>query len=152
MTEIRAWHNNPDLKAEVVARLHAHRAADEIVQSIYQYNDPAAASGYRGCVIGCTLPFLDDIALDLNAAQWWQRIEEEYGIDREIASAIDHTFEAQESFEAAAAFAVAVIEAIPVGADLGPVVDKWRYAWHRADAGAWLIEHLAAAPVPEAAP
>lgn len=158
-TPIRAWRNNPDLKAEVVARMRAHRAADEIVRGVYQLPDSDTASGYRGCALGCTLPLLDDETrnqYDLypSGPLWWARIETEYGIPAPVAELIDDTFESQDEFEEAAAFAVDVIEAIPVGADLDRIADDFHVAQMRdaEDYGArWLIEHLAAAPVPEAA-
>lgn len=167
-----AWHNRPELKAEAVARLKAHRRADTIVQGIYQQIDPESATGYRGCAIGCTLPKLavDDGLFDEYAGNghWWARIETEYGIPYEVARAIDNIFEGQPSFHAAADFAVKVIEAIPVGADLTDVVGKtaddgYYYYYYccsccdtrrrhsAGDAAELLIADLAAAPVPATA-
>lgn len=56
-----AWHNNPDLKQEVMARLRDHRAADDLVKGVYQAYAPDTAAGYRGCAA-------DDDA----AARTWQ--------------------------------------------------------------------------------
>jgi hypothetical protein len=153
MTATLAWHNRPELKAEVVARMHAHRAADSIVQGIYQQIDPDVATGYSGCAIGCTLPPLPYTPEGYDPDNgWWQQVEEAYGIPWAVARLIDNTFEDQHEFEDAARFAVEVIEAIPVGADLSAIDDQWladqmpeEYAESRAD---WLVDHLAVAPVP----
>lgn len=156
MTTTLAWHNRPDLKAEVVARMRAHRAADAIIQGHYQFEDPDAPDGYQGCAIGCTLPKIEGGLVD----HWWDRVHETYGIHRGIAALIDDIFE-DLHYTDASNFAVAVIEAIPVGADLDGVIDKardrqddpddevFRTAQHARD---WLLRELAAAPTPEAAP
>jgi hypothetical protein len=153
-----AWHGRPDLKAEVGARLRAHRVADEIVQGHYQ-RESNTPNGYVGCALGCTLPLYSaSTRREYNCATgfqhgWWKRIEDEYGIPARVAKLIDNTFEAQPTFEAAADFAVAVIDAVPVGADLDAIFDLWlddemEYA-HPGPAAAWLLEHLAAAPIRE---
>jgi hypothetical protein len=157
-----AWHGSADLKAEVVARMKAHRDADSIVQGIYQGGEDGLPLGYEGCVLGCTLPHLTQDELDrlydesrIGGSGWWGRIQTEYGIPLIVAQLIDYTFEAQDNPDHAA-FAVEVIEAIPVGADLSGIHDQWVEAQMndveprtKAD---WLIQHLAAAPTPEAAP
>jgi hypothetical protein len=154
-----AWYSNPDLKAEVMERLRAHRAEDSIVQGLYQQTDPEAATGYRGCCIGCTLPklsveeryHLDRESEDTGRGGWWVRIERQYGIDYWVANLIDRVFESQQD-QAAGAFAVAVVNAIPVGADLTAVFDAWRDAQmddaEPAAAARWLIDALNNAPAP----
>jgi hypothetical protein len=132
-----AWHGSHELKARVMARLREHWEQDEFIRGLYQEIDPIAAAGYRGCAIGCTLPLqsksqetLDDIS------SWHRRVEELYGISAEVAWVIDNTFESLESTEEAADFAVAVVEAIPVGA-LMP---------EDGDLHSWLMENWAPAP------
>jgi hypothetical protein len=153
----RAWHSNPALKAEVMERLRAHRAADSFIQGFYQLADPKHVTGYRGCALGCTLPKLsrkDFAALESrdDGRPWWERIEREYGIPAEVAGLIDYIFEEQDSFVEAADFAVAVIEAVPVGAELDRIEDAWIDAqMYDAELGAaarWLIDALSNAPVP----
>ena len=113
-----AWHNDPDLKADVLDRMRQHRADDEIVQGFYQRIDPTAASGYRGCLIGCTLPPLPDAAKPVEG--WHVRVEDEYGIPQTVGYLLDRTFEGL-PYGQHAEFAVAAIDAIPVGADLSLV-------------------------------
>jgi hypothetical protein len=149
----RAWHTSTDLKAEVMERLRAHRAADSFIQGFYQLPDPQHATGYRGCALGCTLPKLspkDFAALEDcdDGRPWWERIEREYGIPAEVARLVDYTFEEQDSFNSAADFAVAVIEAIPVGADLDFIEDAWMFDAEPAAAARWLIDALTNAPAP----
>lgn len=124
------WHGDPALKAEVLARMIAHREADEIIQGTYRIHDPEAASGYKGCLVGCTLPAeLEDTTgcCDIRPREGWhRRVESLYGIPEDVAWLLDDTFEEQDTFDDAAEFAVASIEAIPVGADLRDLARRYR--------------------------
>lgn len=132
MTEaepLRAWHGSANLKAEVLARVHAHRRADEIMQGTFQVLDPEAASGYRGCLIGCTLPvqpkredYRYEVRRPING--WHAEVQRLYGIDQQVGAALDVTFESLDPGHCAD-FAVDSIEAIPVGAALTTVVSRW---------------------------
>lgn len=130
---IVAWHGDPALKAEVVERMRLHREHDEIVQGLYQLINPKYASGYKGCLIGCTLPpepipAHEHVALyhanggvepSSPAAGWHGRVEQLYGIPKTVGHLLDKIFEnlpvdgGQHAW-----FAVASLEAVPVGADL----------------------------------
>jgi hypothetical protein len=129
---ILAWHNNPNLKTEATARLRAHRAEDSIVKGLYQLLDPDLASGYRGCAIGCTLPPqapFDPGGTDKPGPPeggWHGEVERLYGIPRPIARLIDGLFEnLPTDGDQHAEFAVAVIDAVPVGADLSLVISRF---------------------------
>lgn len=150
MSELRAWFGDPDLKSSVAAKMRKHRALDEIIRGSYQepksINDQV--TGFKGCALGCILPqmytYVDDPAWDGFPRDRWLRsedaetyqesgwsglVEKYYGIDRRVAGCIDNTFEEQTSFETAARFAVAVIEAIPVGADLSLIDVMFETLW-----------------------
>jgi hypothetical protein len=135
---MRAWHNSPELKAEVLARMLQHRVEDSIVQGQWQEFAPELASQYRGCLIGCTLPknkvlvvepgcgvencncaAVKTIAMYDNPIK---EVETQYGILLSIGRLVERVFEAL-PVEKAAWFAVAFIEAVPVGVDLEPVSD-----------------------------
>lgn len=134
---LRAWFGDPDLKASVVEKLKQHRRLDEIVQGNYQSpREDQHGGGFTGCAIGCTLPQMYTSKITREGNREWINPEDElmwkasgfhgliqkyYGIDWRVAGVIDHLFESQPSFQEAADFAVAVIEAIPVGADLSQV-------------------------------
>jgi hypothetical protein len=123
MTKPIAWHGDPDLKAEVVARIAAHRVEDSIIQGLYQEIDHNLASGYRGCLIGCTLPA--QAKGREPSVGWHTRVEELYGIPRAIGYLLDRIFENLPTDDGQhAVFAVASIEAVPVGADLSLVSSK----------------------------
>ncbi len=130
-----AWFGDPDLKASVIAKLKQHRAMDEIIQGYYQLHPSgqdgeyqhdlstrehlkATAGAYKGCAVGCTLPPISQEKLDADDFDWHQELQLQYGIPAWIAERIDEAFEHTEGFEAAANFAVEVIEAIPIGANL----------------------------------
>jgi hypothetical protein len=160
--QILAWHGDPDLKARVVAKLKQHRALDEFIQGDYQVAyGPNGAATYKGCAIGCTLPYIsrEERRRRTGRAEdfdWHKEVEKEYGIPELVARLIDNIFEAQDDFEEAGDFAVAVIEAIPVGADLsGIACEGWPFCGQWFDYGRGgeytdkFIEALAKAPVPE---
>lgn len=115
-----AWHGDPELKAEVVARMLAHRAKDEIIRGVYQ--EKGAGDTYRGCLLGCTLPYL---AAGATLLHWHAEVEQRYGIPECAARILEDVFEGREGFESAAAFAVSSILAIPVGADLSELSRLW---------------------------
>ena len=120
---IYAWHGNPDLKAEVLARMLVHREQDSIIQGLYQERAPELATGYKGCLIGCTLPKRDYADTYLTNRRWHDEVEFLYGIPRSVGILLDNIFE--ELPEGThAEFAVASIETIPVGADLSMVKSR----------------------------
>ena len=103
-----------------MARLRQHRAEDSIIKGVYQEFRPNLASGYRGCAVGCTLP-----RLGADPVNWHERVEELYGIPRALARLIDGIFENLPTVDDAhARFAVEVIEAVPVAADLSLVMSR----------------------------
>lgn len=130
---IVAWHGDPALKAEVAARMRLHREHDEFLQGLYQLINPKYASGYRGCLIGCTLPpepIPDHEHVALYHANggvepssppfgWHGRVEQLYGIPRPVGHLLDKIFENLPVDDGQhAQFAVESVEAVPVGADL----------------------------------
>lgn len=190
MTEkLLAWFGDPALKEEVILRLKEHRAKDQIVRGIYQQvldENLAGPSGlfsearlakleiareviqHNGCAIGCTLPPVSYERHKEPGFNWHSEVQRVYGIDEKVADLIDDTFEAQHSFQGAAKFAVEVIEAIPVGADLSGIDCRTRTTQSYGECGkcvccrfngedarqarasaARLIKALKNAPVPE---
>ena len=76
MTEkMLAFHGQAKVKAKYLARVHAHRQADEIVKGKYW-------SEGKGCAVGCTIHGSDH-----------GRYETELGIPRSIAHIQDRLFE-----------------------------------------------------------
>lgn len=116
MADRGAWHGDPNLKAAAVQRMKEHREADSFAQGYYQLHDPKKALGYKGCALGCMVAEQaepEDVTFTV-------LVEETYGIPESVAAAIDDAFESLR-FKDCAKFAVAVVEAIPVGADLTEV-------------------------------
>lgn len=157
-----AWHGDQALRDEAVARMREHRAADSIVQGLYQKIDPDVATGYRGCAIGCLLPLQPMRGIDNrpwpsdgdDCLGWHQQAELEFGIPAAVAGRIDDVFECRAKPHHAT-FAVEVLEAIPVGADLSQVAEQFdEYLLTEASAyddgagdAAELIRLLSEAPV-----
>lgn len=134
-----AWHGNPALKAEVADRMRLHREHDEFLQGLYQLVNPKYASGYKGCLIGCTLPpepMPDHEHVALRHSDggvepssppfgWHGRVEQLYGIPRTVGHLLDKIFENLPVNEGQhARFAVESVEAAPVGADLTMVPSR----------------------------
>lgn len=119
-----AWHGDPELKVAAVQRMKEHREADSLAQGFYQQHDPNKALGYKGCALGCMVREQPQP----HNVEFAKLIKETYGIPESVATAIDDAFETLE-FKDCAEFAVAVVEAIPVGADLTRAGDEyWRIA------------------------
>lgn len=161
-----AWLSDPDLKEEVLLRMKQHRAEDSIIQGKYQVYAPELATKYKGCLLGCTLPMQPYVVpggrpsweIDHDYFSWHMEVEKSYGIPYTVAHLMESVFEAL-PFGKAAQFAVDSIEAIPVGADLSGVMDRWKSFLNSHPSGIWgasarmreLLTILREAPVPEPA-
>ena len=100
---LRAFHDNADIKEFYLARVKAHRAADELEKGVYWENG-------RGCAIGCTLHSDSHGDYELRL-----------GIPRALAVIEETIFEALATRDAKD-WPVRFLESIPVGADLSGVV------------------------------
>lgn len=171
MTQILAWHGDPELKAHTVARMKKHREQDDFIRGTFLTFDPEAAASYRGCFHGCLVA--EDVAArqgvsvrDLargyaddayayvgppvdTVINWHHATERAFGIPVALGEVLDNLFEEIEDRTARGEWAVAVTEAIPVGADLSGVVDRYDKA--EALPGMWdqelMIHVLAEAPI-----
>jgi hypothetical protein len=116
---LRAFHGDPAVKAKYMARVEAHRRADEIIQG-------KGWSDGKGCAIGCTLDNYDHsrYPIELGLPVWLAHLED----------AIHEGL----PLEDAKRWPGQLLEAIPEGADVEPVRD--RVAIKRLE---WLFAHLA---------
>ncbi|HXT34995.1 MAG TPA: hypothetical protein VN837_05410 [Chloroflexota bacterium] len=101
-----AYHGQTEIKEFYLARVAAHRAADEIIHGTYWEDG-------RGCAVGCCVHTGDHSAY-----------ERELGIPRAIARLEDSLFERLTN-RAALDFPGRFLAAIPVGADLSLVVTRF---------------------------
>lgn len=136
MGKALAWHNDPALKAAAVERMRQHREADDFIQGEYlsvkgeQWYDEDGYSHdrdpghpYRGCFHGCLTTdlllaegkTLDEIE---ESASWHRAARRLFGFPLALGAALDTWFEKCDTLEEASRYAVAITEAIPVGADL----------------------------------
>ena len=104
---MKAFHNDPKIKETYLARVRAHREADQIIQSYGYWNEG------KGCAVGCTLHS------DNHAAY-----ETELGIPQVLARLEDGIFEGV-SVERSKSWPEDFLAAIPVGADLSLVWPKF---------------------------
>ena len=103
---MRAFHGDPAVKEKYLARVKAHREADEIIKGLYWEDG-------KGCAVGCTIHGDDH-----------QAYETELGIPARLAHLQDWIFENLPNGEAKD-FPVDFLEAIPVGADLELVLHRF---------------------------
>lgn len=103
---LRAFHGDPAIKRKYLARLRAHRRADELIHGVYWQNG-------KGCAVGCT------IHSDQHSAY-----ESELGIPVVLAYLEDRMFETLTNGRAKD-WPIRFLEAIPVGADLSGVVSAF---------------------------
>ncbi|HZQ08652.1 MAG TPA: hypothetical protein VFD70_18870, partial [Anaerolineae bacterium] len=108
MDTLVAYHGDPEVKEKYLARVRAHRAADQIIHGAYW-------QGGKGCAVGCTIHGDDHSAY-----------ERELGIPRIIAKLEDRIFEGM-SNSASLMFPERFLDAIPVGADLSMVWYKFAH-------------------------
>ena len=106
-----AYHGDPAIKDYYLARVRAHRAADELVAGVGWENG-------KGCAVGCTL---DSYA--------HSRYPKELGIPQHLAFIQDSIFEAlARTGEDHLAFPELFLSAIMPGADLSMVWPRFAYA------------------------
>ena len=101
---LTAYHNDPQLKDRIMAKIAAHREADEIIKGTYW------AEG-KGCAVGCVLEDPDGGHI---------RYEAEFGIPVQLAYLEDAIFEALPE-DASIAWPERFMGAIKPGADLSRV-------------------------------
>ena len=75
-TKMKTYHNDPSIKSKYIARVKAHRLADELIQETGWENG-------KGCAVGCTLENYDH-----------SRYPIELGMVEGLARLEDHIFEA----------------------------------------------------------
>ena len=100
-----------ETKESVLARLEEHRELDEIVQGLYWVGN----GSWKGCAVGC---------LTHDPKGGHSAFPELWGIPVQLAYLIDGLFEAL-PLEEAKAWPQRIMSAIPVGADLSGVWDRW---------------------------
>jgi hypothetical protein len=133
---MNAYHGDTELKAKTLEEMRAHQAADEIVQGQYWSLD---GGKLRGCAVGC---------LTKDPRGGHDQYPTLWGIPEPLAYLEDTLFESL-SVEESKGWPVRFLNAIPVGADLSRVWDKWN-AWCLRDlmqiagANAEVVEVMAA--------
>ena len=106
MSELRAYHGDPGIKALYLTRVQAHREADALVQG-------TGWEDGRGCAVGCTLEVYDH-----------SRYPAELGLPVSLAYLEDKIFEVIPRKDAMA-WPERFLAAIPVGSDAQAAVDRW---------------------------
>lgn len=120
-----AYHDDPALKARLIAEMREHRESERLVRGLY-YDSHSG----KGCAVGCLLK--DPLGRHA-------RYESEFGIPAQLAHLEDALFEALPQSEAQK-WPERFLEAIPVGADLGFVWPRFAI-WLFTDAEHGVARH-----------
>lgn len=118
-----AFHGDENLKKMMVEELLKHQEADTIIKGTY---GEKRQGKWRGCAVGCSIKSLN-VRLKKRYNTGDHRVYEEVlGIPKILAKTEDAIFERlpDEYFKE---FPLRFIQAIPVGADLSGVWDKFAY-------------------------
>src|SRR5258707_9315460 len=100
--KLLSFHGKPEIKEFYLARVRAHRAADEIIHGTYWEKG-------KGCAVGCTIHSGTHSAYEI-----------ELGIPRELAHMEDGIFESLSNGRSSA-WPEDFLSATPVGIDLSLV-------------------------------
>jgi len=109
---MQAFHNKPELKAQAIAEMQAHIAADQLVKGQYWEDG-------KGCFIGCAVK-------NKGEGHWHDTFKDIYNIDKRLAELFDTLFEGVPN-ERAMRWPIEVYNAIQVGADVSKVADEFQY-------------------------
>jgi hypothetical protein len=109
---MRAFHNKPELKAEAIAEMQTHIAADQLVKGRYWEDG-------KGCFIGCAVK-------ENGEGHWHDTFKDIYGIDKRLAELFDALFEGVPN-ERSMRWPIEVYISIQVGADVSKVADEFQY-------------------------
>lgn len=68
---MKAFHNDPAIKAKYLARVDGHTKADNLIRGI-------GWNGFRGCAVGCTLEDYDHARypIELGIPEWLAHVED----------------------------------------------------------------------------
>lgn len=128
-----SYHNDPAVKARHVKLARAHRDADRLRTGAYYWAPGEETPGpdgvvrkWRGCSVGC---FAHDYRIANHGDH--EALAEHVGLPLWLVCVQDYAFEHLPA-GAGAAWHVALAEAVPVGADLTQVRDRW-LLWIRSD-------------------
>jgi hypothetical protein len=109
---MKAFENTPVTKEQLLTQLRGHHAADEIIQGRYWENG-------KGCAVGCSIHGRDHY-----------QYEKLFGIPYGMALLEDRIFERLPP-KLAKEWPLRFSEAVPVGADLNPVLNRF---------GVWMMQ------------
>lgn len=119
-TTLRAYHNDPQLKADFVSQIEWHAQEDRITQGVY-WEEPTKL----GCAVGCSIESMariKGVTLDEDSHANHALYEEYIGVPRVLAHLEDAIFEGL-PLDRATVWPAVFAQAIPVGADLSQVWD-----------------------------
>lgn len=121
MAELLTFHDDEELKKDLMAELERHRELDAFVQGKY---GEGQGDSFRGCAVGCAIDSLNRIRGESYGYGDHSAYKEGFGIPMWFALLEDGIFEGLPLKEAKQ-FPLSLMGAIPVGVELEPV--KWGF-------------------------
>lgn len=113
VTTLLTYHGNVTEKRATLKQLREHRALDQIVQGTYWTGNGEG----KGCAVGC---------LTHSPNGGHEQFPDRWGVPEQLAYLIDQIFESLSPDEAVE-WPVRIMSAIPVGADLSRVWDRFAH-------------------------
>jgi hypothetical protein len=133
---MQAFHNDPQLKQDLLAEVAKHRLADSIIKGTY---GEFGGSQFKGCAVGCSLKSYANIkGIELSTSNHGL-YEEHFGIPRILARLEDRIFEGLPD-DLAQTWPERFFNAIKPGADLTKVWPKFAI-WLLIDAEHGVIKY-----------
>lgn len=121
---MKAFLDDPQLKADLLEQIKWHREQDAIIQGTY---GEGSGKNWKGCAVGCSIHSLSKLKGREFDTSGHRIYETELGIPEWLARLEDALFEGLPK-EAAVKWPERFIQSISVGADLYPV--KWKFFAH----------------------
>lgn len=112
---MRAFHNDTAIQQKYLARAERHRRHDQLIQGFYWLRLGEGKHGMKGCAVGCLAHTSDNPHL---------KLEEELDIPENFWLIVDSIFEDLKP-EDAQEWPETILAAIPLGADLSDIYDRW---------------------------
>ena len=120
---MKAYLNNPQLKADLIGQLQAHRAADHFIRGSYGEGE---GDQFRGCAVGCSIESLNRISGSCHCHSDHSCYEPGFGVPQLLAKLQDRLFEGMPKADAME-WPLQFWEAIEVGADLTMVWPRFAH-------------------------
>ena len=122
LKKLRAFHNKPELKKDMVAEVLNHQKQDRIIKGTY--GKDSHKGDFKGCAVGCSIHSYNVKRGETCDISEHKVYETKLGIPESLARLEDYLFETMPD-DKAMKWSAEFMKAIPVGANLSLVAPKF---------------------------